>query len=82
MEIPEKIYLHPNIGDKEFIKPWLPKPFNQNSVEYTNTEAFMKKATEWLKTNTLEYKDDDWDYGGASFALEEFIEDFVTAMKS
>ena len=44
MEAPEKIYLHPDIGDREFIKPWLKKPFNENSVEYTRTDAFIEKA--------------------------------------
>ena len=40
-ESPEKIYLHPDIGGKEFIKPWLKRPFNENSIEYTRTDAFI-----------------------------------------
>lgn len=48
MEAPEKIYIHPDIGDKNFIKPWLPKRFNQNSVEYTRTDASIEKAANFL----------------------------------
>ena len=44
MEAPEKIYLHPDIGDKEFVKPWLKRPFNRNSVEFTRTDAFIERA--------------------------------------
>lgn len=47
-EAPEKIYLHPDIGDKEFIRPWLKRPFNENSIEYTRTDAFIEKACEFL----------------------------------
>ena len=53
-EAPEKIYLHPDIGDKEFIRPWLKRPFNENSVEYTRTDAFIEKACEWLEKNVAE----------------------------
>lgn len=54
-DAPEKIYIHPNIGDREFIKPWLKRPFNENSVEYTRTDAFIEKVSEWLCNNYDKY---------------------------
>jgi hypothetical protein len=48
MKAPEKIYLHPDIGDKEFIRPWLKRPFNENSVEYTRPDAFIERAARYL----------------------------------
>ncbi len=50
-ESPEKIYLHPDIGGKEFIKPWLKRPFNENSIEYTRTDAFIERAVNFLNNN-------------------------------
>ncbi|MCR5270531.1 MAG: hypothetical protein K6D91_05890 [Prevotella sp.] len=43
---PEKIYLHPDIGGREFIRPWLKRRASQESVEYARTDAFVKKAKE------------------------------------
>ena len=45
MEKPDRIYLHPDIGNREFIRPWLRRAFNHESVEYIRTEAVL----EWVK---------------------------------
>lgn len=36
---PEKIYIHPDIGGREFLRPWLHRPANNESVEYTRTDV-------------------------------------------
>lgn len=48
-EAPEKIFLHPDIGGREFIRPWLKKRVSHESVEYTRTDAFIEKAVEWIE---------------------------------
>jgi hypothetical protein len=47
MEVPEKIYLHPDIGGKEFICPWLHKAANLESVEYIRKDVFIENALKW-----------------------------------
>lgn len=46
---PEKIYIHPDIGGREFLRPWLRRAANNESVEYTRTDAFIEKACSILK---------------------------------
>lgn len=52
MEAPEKIYIHPNIGGREFLVPWLQRAANNESVEYLRTDyaekVFLRKANAWL----------------------------------
>lgn len=68
---PEKIFLHPDIGGREFIRPWLKKRANQESVEYTRTDAFIEKALKWMISK-----------GGVNDSLSrEMIEDFRKYMK-
>ncbi len=50
MKAPEKIYIHPDIGGREFLRPWLHKPANNESVEYTRTDAFIEKVCAFLET--------------------------------
>ncbi len=59
MKAPEKIYIHPDIGGRKFIKPWLIRRASKESVEYTRTDAFIKKACEWLRDNYLKYPNED-----------------------
>lgn len=71
---PEKIFLHPDIGGREFIRPWLKRRANQESVEYTRTDAFMEKACEWLDEtlrNTDFYENE----------IELMVEEFKKAME-
>ena len=72
MEAPEKIYIHPDIGGKEFLRPWLQRAANSDSVEYTRTDAFIKKAISWLKEQN--------EMIGVSFQ-EDFLERFKNYMK-
>lgn len=44
MDAPEKIYIHPDIGGRDFLRPWLHKAANNESIEYTRTDAFIEKA--------------------------------------
>lgn len=71
---PEKIFLHPDIGGREFIRPWLKRRANQESVEYTRTDAFIEKAAKWLDEtlrNTDFYENE----------IELMVEEFKEAMK-
>ena len=47
-EAPEKIYIHPDIGGREFLRPWLHRPANNESVEYIRKDAFIEKAYTYL----------------------------------
>ena len=66
MEAPEKIYLGigPIGGDKPNEKylyaEWdeEPKPMVKN-IEYTRTDAFIEKATKWLKENAVNFVSKD-----------------------
>lgn len=49
MKAPERIYIDDPTG--EFDDHWSMYP-NNDSIEYTCTDAFMKKATNWLMNNT------------------------------
>lgn len=41
MEAPNKIYLHPDIGGREFIRPWLRRAANSESVAYVRIDALI-----------------------------------------
>lgn len=70
---PEKIYIHPDIGDREFLRPWLHRPANNESVEYIRTDVFIEKACTWFRT--LDDKEPPYT------TTEEFINGFKKAMK-
>ena len=44
MNAPDKIYLHPDIGGREFIRPWLHRAANSESVAYIRKDALLKWA--------------------------------------
>lgn len=58
-EAPEKIYLHPtasgNVGAS-----WLSFPLTDNDIEYTRTDAIVKKIEDWLKENAGDYVVHHW----------------------
>ena len=56
-----------------------PEPVLEN-IEYTRTDAFIEKATEWLKKNADSYT---WynEMEGESGMIDEFIDDFKNYMK-
>ena len=50
MEAPEKIYLYPSDrAGEEYDAEWGDKPWGEDCVEYTRTDAFIEKALEWIK---------------------------------
>ena len=51
-EAPEKIYIHPDIGGREFLRPWLRRAANNESIEYTRTDVFIEKAAKWINEHT------------------------------
>ena len=77
-EAPEKIFLHPDIGGREFIRPWLKRRASQDSVEYTRTDVSIEKAYEWFKNNWRKYVNTDKD-GVVCFGHWE--KDFKNYMK-
>lgn len=51
MEAPEKIYLYPSDRcGEEYEAEWGDKPWGEDYVEYTRTDAFIEKACKWLKS--------------------------------
>lgn len=84
MEAPEKIYIHPDIGGREFLRPWLHRPANNESVEYTRTDAFIEKACEWLRTHSEDdyFEQTPYNYCGAgTLNKKRMIEDFKKYME-
>lgn len=73
---PEKIYIHPDIGGREFLRPWLHRAANNESVEYTRTDTFMKKAEKWFE------KQNEWrDINGIKHCDMESFDDFRKYIK-
>lgn len=76
MKAPEKIYIHPDIGGREFLRPWLHRPANNESIEYTHTNAFIEKACEWLSKHfyddVYEIRDDEGTWIDADLLIEDF----------
>lgn len=75
MKAPKKIYIHPDIGGREFLRPWLHRPANSESVEYTRTDAFIEKAEKYLLEHLIDY----WSQGITDES--GFIEGFKNYMK-
>ena len=56
MEAPEKIYLYPSDRTGEdYEAKWGEYPWGKDCVEYTRTDAFIDKASEWLCNNYDKY---------------------------
>ena len=83
MEAPKKIYIHPDIGGREFLRPWLHRPANSESVEYTRTDAFIEKAEKFFteKFEVEDYNDNIDIDGSPIFNYGRFIDDFKNYMK-
>lgn len=75
MEAPKKIYIHPDIGGREFLRPWLHRPANSESVEYTRTDAFIEEAEKYLLEHLIDY----WSQGVTDES--GFIEGFKNYIK-
>ena len=76
MEAPEKIYLYPSdLAGHEWDEEWGDKPWGKDWVEYTRTDAFIKKACDWFRRI-------DYDNSMPPFeTTEEFIRGFKKAME-
>jgi hypothetical protein len=61
--------------------PWLHRPVNNESIEYTRTDAFIEKALEYLNDkfyfNNVFYGIVSTDFN----AIEEMYDDFRNYMK-
>ena len=67
MEAPEKIYLTPlECMAASF------QPKEDNTIEYTRTDAFIEKAAEWLS---------EIENGTTITDIDKFVEDFKKAMR-
>ncbi len=86
MEAPEKIYLYTSDrAGYEWDEEWADKPLNEDSVEYTRTDAFIEKALDWLRTHS------EADYfelisvgnycGAGNLNKKKMIEDFRNYLK-
>jgi len=70
-EAPEKIYFAP-YGDMR-----VNHPITDNDIEYTRTDAFIKKACEFISLNVADYIDVTHKGGIEHLVLQEkFIEGF------
>lgn len=69
-EAPEKIWVH-ELSAKE-----LNVPLKEYHIEYTRTDAFIEKASEWLKEHGGGYWMDDYD-----LPTDELVNDFRNYMK-
>ena len=75
MKAPEKIYLYPSDrAGEEYEDEWGTKPWGEDYVEYTRTDAFIKKAVEWIK----EKWDDNYTM---PIIIDSVIEEFKNHMK-
>lgn len=73
-EAPEKLYTDSK-GNNPMLKRYL-----DSDVEYTRTDAFIEKATEWLRKNADNYTWYD-ESEGESGMVDGFIEVFKNYMK-
>lgn len=68
---PNKIYLCPSDRvDEVYEDEWYYNPWGEGCVEYTRTDAFIKKAEEWLRNNQQGF-----------ILTDKDITDFVNDMK-
>ena len=82
-ETPNKIYLYPSRLKKgKILGRWFMTRYNQDSVEYIRTDAFIEKACEFISLNVADYVDVTHKGGIEHLALQErFIENFKKYMK-
>ena len=75
---PEKLYLSKNIyGTYQY---QVPDPDDETAVEYTRTDAFMKKAENFLEMLGYGFTITD-NITHANYDKEQLIEDFRNYMK-
>lgn len=81
-EAPEKIYVNFHFAETHpGYSPMVTKQgLNKYDVVYARTDAFIEKATEWLRKNADNYTWYD-EMEGESGMTDEFIDDFKKYLK-
>lgn len=79
MKVPDKLYLSKNIYTTYQYQ--VPDPNDETAVEYTNTDAFINKACDWIKEHSYDYLEFGEAGFGADFHYPKMIKDFRKAMK-
>ena len=83
-EAPNKIYLYPSRFKKgKILGRWFMTRYNQDSVEYIRTDAFIEKAAEFFEENI---KEEDCKFGSSEWtelrAEYESLDSFIRAFKN
>lgn len=62
-EIPEKVYFNPLLMEdgESIVRVRTFERQSDSQIEYTRTDAFIEKASEWFKNNWREYVNTDKD---------------------
>lgn len=78
-KVPKKLYGCYK-GNGNFFMDYRPFP-NDESIEYTRTNAFIEKACEWLKENADMYETFDSESKSYYMDKDKLVEDFKEYMK-
>jgi len=76
MKAPEKIYFTSTENGTHYYTEGI--PFERNYIEYLHKDAFIDKACEWLRSNTMAELNLDF---GNSQLVREFVDHFKEAME-
>ncbi len=79
-DFPEKVYIPRDPEYPQFPDIWWERESNGSNIEYTRTDAFIKKSEKFIKENIDHYighylNDDD------TYLDDSFFPDFKTYMK-
>ena len=83
MEAPEKIYMTPSFGepDNVLLASFSKSHLNfHRDIEYTRTDAFIKKACEGIEKLLSGYIIRNFNFGD-SYDIDRLVEDFHKAME-
>ena len=81
MEAPEKIYLYPSdLTGIDYEAEWGDKPWGEDCVEYTRTDAFIDKACGGIDKLLSGYIIRNFHFGD-SYEIDRLIEDFKEYLK-
>ena len=81
MGAPKKIYLYPSDrAGEEYEAEWGDKPWGEDCVEYTRTDAFIEKACSGIEKLLSGYIIRNFHFGD-SYDIDRLIEDFKNHMK-
>ena len=75
---PERLYLSETIYSTYLYQ--VPDPDDESAVEYTQTDAFINKACEWLKENADMYETFDSESKSYYMDKDKLVEDFKEYM--